>query len=674
MHTRKVDVIDDFHGTLVADPYRWLENSQEPEVQEWVSRQNELTAQFLSTTDVRQAIKARLQELWDYPRTFLPRQAGPWFFYQYNSGLQNQPILCRQEGLTGQREVVLDPNRWSGDGTVAISNFSADEQGRFLAYTISVHGSDRQEIRIRDLERNQDLPEVLKWCRFTNMAWYKDLGFYYNRYPQPGTVPPEDENNYNQIYWHSLGTPQEDDVLVFELPEEKELSFHPSVTWDGEYLVLHVSHGTDDRNGLFYRRLGEGPEFVRLFEPGEAAYHFLGNSGTTFYFATNWQAPRGRIIAVDLTQPGKEHWVEILPEQDGVVDQARYVHGCFVVAFLHNAHSKLCIYDGRGTLVREVELPALGSVEGLWARQDGEEFLFSFTSFLHPTTIYHYDLKGHKLQLFSAASYRFDPEEYQTSQVFYTSKDGTKVSMFLVHKRDLQLDGTNPALLYGYGGFNIAITPFFSPSRLWWLEQGGVYAVANLRGGSEYGEEWHRTGMLEKKQNVFDDFMAAAEWLVEQGYTSRERLVIEGRSNGGLLVSAVLVQRPELFGAVVCAVPVTDMLRFHKFTVGRYWIPEYGNAEANPEHFRFLYKYSPLHNVKPAQYPPTIIVTADGDDRVVPAHAYKLAAALQEAQKGSAPILLRVDTKAGHGHGKPTAKIVEEQSDIYGFLVKVLGM
>ncbi|HOQ73324.1 MAG TPA: prolyl oligopeptidase family serine peptidase [Limnochordia bacterium] len=673
MQTKKVNVVEDYHGTPVADPYRWLEDSGDPEVQVWVERQNALTEAFLQGEDPRPAIKARLQELWNYPRTQLPRRAGSWIFFEKNSGLQNQPVLYRQRGLSGEPKMVLDPNSWSPDGTVAMSNYSVEEGGRFVAYTVSVHGSDRQEIRIRDLEKGEDLPEVLRWCRFTNMAWFRDLGFYYTRYPAPGTVDPGDKSNFNQVYWHALGTDQEEDVLIFELPERKELSFHVSLTWDQQYLLLHVFEGTDRRNGLYYRPLGGEPGFVHLFEPGEASYRFLGSHGSTFYLVTNLEAPRGRIIAVDLKNPGREQWVEILPEQEDVIDQACYISGCFVVSFLHNAHSRLSIYDQSGRYLKDVQLPTMGSVQGLWGRQDEKEFFLSFTSFLHPAAAYHYEFPSGQLKPFGELKLTFDPADYETKQVFYPSKDGTQVSMFLVHKRGLKLDGQNPNLLYGYGGFNIAITPSFSPGRLWWLEQGGVYAVANLRGGSEYGEEWHRAGMLENKQNVFDDFIAAAEWLIENKYTSREKLVIEGRSNGGLLVSAVLVQRPELFGAVVCVVPVTDMLRFHKFTVGRYWVPEYGNAETNPEHFQFLYRYSPLHNAAPGEYPPTIIVTADGDDRVVPAHAYKFRAALQGAQRGAAPILLRVDTKAGHGHGKPTAKIVEEQADIYGFLVKVLG-
>lgn len=672
MQTRKENIIDNFHGTLVSDPYRWLENSGDPEVQEWVAKQNELTQRFLAEDDFRPLLKKRLEELWNYPRTQLPRRVGPWYFYQKNSGLQNQPVLYRQQGLDGEAEVLVDPNQWSDDGTVALSNFSISETGKYLAYTVSAHGSDRQEIRILNLQEREELPEVIKWCRFTNMAWFQDLGFYYTRYPQPGTVDPADENNFNQVFWHTLGTSQASDILVFELPEAKELSFHPSLTQDEKYLLLHVFHGTDSRNGFYYRALGQQPDFVRLFEPGEAAYQFLGSEGSRFYFFTDLDAPKGRIIAVDLERPERENWLEVLPEQEAVIADARYVQGMFVVAFMHNAYSQLRLYNKQGELVEEVELPTMGSIEGLWARENLSEFFFTFTSFLYPAVVFKYDLEARELQPFGEQELKFKPEDFTSTQVFYPSKDGTKVSMFLVHRRDLELNGENPTLLYGYGGFNIPITPSFSPSRILWLEKGGVYAVANLRGGSEYGEEWHRSGMLENKQNVFDDFMAAAEWLVANKYTKPGKLAIEGRSNGGLLVSACLVQRPELFGAVICCVPVTDMLRYHKFTVGRYWIPEYGNPE-NPEHFPFLYRYSPVHNVQPARYPATLVVTADGDDRVVPGHAYKFTAALQEAQLGQEPVLLRVDTKAGHGHGKPVAKVIIEHADIYSFLLKVLA-
>ena len=674
MITRKDSTVDDFHGTLVKDPYRWLENSEDSEVQAWIANQNERTEEFLSSLNMRPGLKKRLFELWDYPRLSLPLKVGSWYFYQKNSGLQNQPVLYRQKGLDGIGEVVLDPNTWSADGTVALSNFSVDEKAKYLAYTVSAHGSDRQEIYIKDLETGENLPDVIKWCRFTNMAWYKNLGFYYSRYPQPGTVAKEDENNYNQVYWHTLGTSQSEDILVYECPESKELGFSPSLTQDLEYLLLHVFHGTDSHNGFYYRRLGQDSSFERLFEPGEATYRFVGNEGSLFYFFTDLDAPKGRIVAIDLKNPGKQNWVEILPEQEDVLSSVRYMQGEFIVEFMHNAYSILRIYEKSGELIRELSLPTIGSVEGLAGKQHQTELFISFTSFLYPPVILHYDLKTGVLRPFAQQELQFNATDYETSQVFYPSKDGTEVSMFLVHKKGLQLDGNNPTLLYGYGGFNIPITPSFSATRLLWLELGGVYAVANLRGGSEYGEEWHKAGMLENKQNVFDDFISAGEWLVANNYTKPARLAIEGRSNGGLLVSACMVQRPDLFGAVICAVPVTDMLRYHKFTVGRYWIPEYGDAENNPEHFKFMFRYSPLHNVQSTNYPATMVVTADGDDRVVPGHAYKFFATLEAAQTGKQPILLRVDTKSGHGHGKPVSKIIEEHTDITAFLVRVFGM
>lgn len=672
MKTRKDNTVDNFHGTLVADPYRWLENS-DSEVEAWVAKQHELTEEFFEPVDPREDLKKRLTELWDYPRAFVPSKVGPWYFYQENSGLQNQPVLYRKKGLDGEAEVVLDPNLWSSDGTVAISNYSLEQGARYLAYTVSASGSDRQEIHIRDLEKRENLDEVIQWCRFTNMAWLNDEGFYYSRYPEPGTVPPEDEVNFSQVYWHTLGTTQDSDVLVFERPDAKELGFSPFLTTDQEYLLMHVRHGTEPRNGLYYKKLGEDGTFVRLLEPGEAAYQFLGNEGSTFFFFTDLDAPKGRIISIDVENPARDNWVEVLAEQDDVISQGRYIDGKFAISFMHNAHSRLRIYAGSGEFVEDIPLPTMGFIESLSGKQEQSEFFISFASFLYPSVNLHYDLKTRTLSSFGEQKLKFNPEEFETSQVFYPSKDGTQVSMYLVHRKGLKLDGDNPCLLYGYGGFNISVTPSFSASRILWLEMGGVYAVANLRGGSEYGDHWHRSGMLDKKQNVFDDFIAAAEWLIANNYTRPQKLAIEGRSNGGLLVSACMTQRPDLYGAVLCIVPVTDMLRFHKFTVGRYWIPEYGDPE-NPDHFAFMYGYSPLHNCKPANYPATLVVTAHGDDRVVPGHAFKFTATLQEAQEGEAPILLRVDTKSGHGHGKPISKIIDEHTDIYGFLKKVFNI
>lgn len=674
MRTRKVDVVEDYHGTAVADPYRWLENAEHPEVKEWVRAQRRLTEGFLGEVRTRGAIKRRLTELWDYPRHSLPRKVGGWYYFETNSGLQNQSVLVRCQELGAKPEVILDPNTWSEDGTVALSGFSPEETGEFMAYTVSAHGSDRQEIRILNLTTGQHLPEVIKYCRFTNMAWHNTKGFYYGRYPKPGTVAPEDENNFNQIYWHQLGTDQAQDVLVYERPDRKELGFFPAITADQNYLTLHVSHGTDRRSGFYYRPLQSDGPFTELLQHGEARYNFLGSVGNNFYFFTDLNAPKGRLVCIDIERPNRKNWREIVAEQEDVILTARLINGHFVVAFMHNAHSLVKLYDLQGEKSQELALPTLGSVQQISGRQNHAEFFLDFTSFLYPTVSLHYDFAAGSLEFFTRQQLKFDPGQFQVKQVFYPSRDGTQVSMYLVHKRGLELNGENPALLYGYGGFNIPITPSFAPSRLWWLEQGGIYAVANLRGGSEYGEGWHQGGMLENKQNVFDDFLAAAEWLIANKYTKPARLAIEGRSNGGLLVSACMVQRPELFGAVICGVPVTDMLRYHKWTVGRYWVPEYGNGEENADHFAFLYRYSPLHNVRKAHYPPTLVVTAEGDDRVVPAHAYKFTAAVQEAQRGTAPILLRVDAKSGHGHGKPTAKVIDEHGDVYSFLQRIFAM
>lgn len=676
MITHREQIVDDYHGFKVVDPYRWLEQYQDSEVQQWVEQQNALTQAFLGqvTKKTIREVQDRLAELWDYPRFYLPAKVGQWYFFRKNDGLQNQPVLYRQHGLSGQPCVVLDPNTWSTDGTVALERYVPNEDGSLVAYTVSESGSDRQVIRIRDLNANQDLPELIKWCRFTSIAWVENRGFFYSRFPEPGTVPPEDENNYNQVYWHQLGTDQADDQLIYEQPEDKELGFSPYVTEDKAYLVLTVYRGTDSRNGTYYRELNSTGDFIHLFDEGEAMYTFLGNNGPTFYFLTDLDAPRRRIIAVNLNQPDRSHWQELIPQQSDVIADACLAGGHFVVSLMHHACSKILLYTKAGEHVKEIALPGLGSVSGISGRASHQEFFFGFTSFTYPSQPFRYDFTNHELTPFGEFKWQFNPNDFVVKQVFYSSKDGTKVPMFVMHKQGLALDGSNPTLLYGYGGFNISVTPSFSPYRILWMELGGVFAVANIRGGSEYGEEWHQAGMLGNKQNVFDDFIAAGEWLIEHKYTSNQRLAIFGGSNGGLLVSACMVQRPDLYGAVVCAVPVTDMLRYHKWTVGRYWVPEYGNAEKNPEDFQYLYQYSPIHNAKPADYPATLITTAESDDRVVPAHAYKLTATLQYAQTGTAPILLRAETKAGHGHGKPTTKIIAEQTDIIVFLLKVFGL
>jgi prolyl oligopeptidase len=673
---KKADVVDEYHGTRVADPYRWLEDPDSPETVAWVEAENQITRGFIDAVPARARIERRLRKLWNYPRYALPRREGDRFFFSKNDGLQNQDVLYWTEGLGGEPRKLLDPNELSPDGTVALNTAAFSRDGRLMAYGLARSGSDWEELQIREVESGKDHKEKLQWTKFPGVAWKPDgAGFWYNRFPSPGTVPAEDQNNYSRVYWHQLGTPQEQDKLVFEMPEKKEWGFSPGITEDGRYLFLYVYHGTDDRNGFYYRDAGAESDFVRLLAPGEARFSPIGNVGSTFYFNTNLDAPRGRVIAIDFRNPTRSNWKEIIPEQADVVSSVLLVNEHFVVQTLRNAHELLKLYDLSGRFVRSVELPALGALAGVSGRQQDSEFFYAFTSFVYPTTIFRYDFKTEKSVVFRSSEIDFDASGYVTRQVFFPSKDGTKVSMFLTHRKTITYDGNNPVLLYGYGGFNIPVLPGFSISRLVWLENGGILAVVNLRGGSEYGEEWHTEGMLGKKQNVFDDFISAAEYLIENGYTRPGKLAANGGSNGGLLVTASMLQRPDLFGAVVAQVPVTDMLRYHRFTVGRYWVPEYGNAETDPEHFKFLYAYSPLHNVKAGvAHPPTLITTADTDDRVVPAHAKKFAATLQAADAGVHPILLRVETKAGHGAGKPTAKILEEQADIWAFLFKVLEL
>jgi prolyl oligopeptidase len=670
------DVADLYHGTRVADPYRPLEDPDSAETRAWVEAENKLTFDYIRSAPQHAKIRARLSELWNYPRYSVPQREGSRYFYTKNDGLQNQAVLYRQESAGGAASVVLDPNTLSPDGTIALASQAYSRDGRILAYGLSSGGSDRQEIRVRDVETGRNYPEVLRWCKFASVAWRHDgSGFFYDRFPEPGSVPREDENNFNRVYWHRLGTPQSEDTLVFGRPDDRELGFSSIVTEDGRYLVLVVYHGTDPRTRIYYRDL-EGPgDVVRLLDDADAMYAPIGNVGTTFYFHTDLAAPRGRIVAIDLGRPQRAAWKEVVAQGTDVVHFAALVHDELVLAYMQDAHDRLEVRRLDGGGARAIALPALGSISGLSGRQHDPEMFVGFTSFLHPGSSFRYDFASRKLEPFRPSELKFDASRYETRQVFYRSKDGTRVPMFLTHRKGIRTDGSNPVLLYGYGGFNISETPAFSVARLVWLEAGGVFAQPNLRGGGEYGESWHQAGMLDRKQNVFDDFIAAAEWLISNGYTRADRLAISGGSNGGLLVAACVIQRPDLFGAVVANVPVIDMLRYHKFTIGRYWVPEYGNAEASPEAFRYLLAYSPLHNIKAGTaYPPILITSADTDDRVVPAHAKKFAAALQAADAGTNPILLRVETRAGHGLGKPVSKQIEESSDMYGFLFKIFGM
>ncbi|HUN66137.1 MAG TPA: prolyl oligopeptidase family serine peptidase [Bacteroidota bacterium] len=671
---RRGDAADTLFGTRVADPYRWMETPDTPELTEWISQENALTTGYLAKIQEWPILKNEIRDHLKYARFTVPQKRGNRYFFSKNDGLQNQNVLYFMTSLSGDPAVLLDPNTLSQDGTVALSTQAFSRDGRYFAYGLSRSGSDREEISVRDVNSGKDMTDLLRWCKFTGIAWSPDnKGFYYDRYPEPGTVPKEDENNYDKVYWHTLGTPQTQDRLIYERPDAKELGFGAIVTDDGKYLFLYVGHGTDAQNRLYYReRSSDGP-FIRLIDTADAGYGFLGNIGPIVYLQTDLNAPHGKIIAVDLDHPDRRNWKDVVPEQADVISSVNLVDRHFVVVYLHDAHNIMKIYALDGTPGRDVALPTLGTANSVSGEQNDKEFFFQFTSFLYPPTVFRYSFEDNTLTVFRKSGINIDPTQFETIQVFAPSKDGTKIPMFLTYQKGIKLDGNNPTILYGYGGFSQNILPSFSSTRLIWLENGGIYASAVLRGGNEYGEEWHKAGMLGKKQNVFDDFIACAHWLIDQKYTSTPKLAIQGGSNGGLLVSACMIQEPHLFGAVIDQVPVTDMLRYQKFTVGRYWTGEYGNAEASADQFRNLYAYSPLHNVKKGTtYPPVLITTADHDDRVVPSHAMKFCATLQEADAGVHPILIRIDTKAGHGGGKPTAKQIEELTDIYTFLFETL--
>ena len=679
---RRSDVVDDYHGTQVPDPYRWLEDPDSPETRAWIDAENRLTAAYLAQIPARAAIGRRLTALWDYPKFGAPFHKGGRYFFFKNDGLQNQAVLYAQSALTAEPTVLLDPNVLSQDGTVALSTLTVSEDGSLLAYGTSSSGSDWEEFHVRDVATARDRADHLRWIKFSGASWTHDgRGFFYSRYPKPtGNDALRAVNRFQKLYYHRLGTDQAADVLVYEQPDQPDWGVNGAVTDDGRYLILTVWLGTDRRNRLYWldlqdaRRPQVQGSIVRMLDGFDASYNFVGNDGLVFYVLTDLDAPRRRLVAIDARRPERDHWREVLPQGADVIDGVQIIHDRFVVNSLHDASSRLRLFSLDGRLERELTLPALGTVSALTGERRDTEMFYAFTSFLYPTTIFRYDFSTAGTSIFKAPTLDFDASRYETEQVFYGSKDGTRIPMFLTHRKGIQLDGSNPTYLYGYGGFNISLTPSFSVGLLVWLEMGGVYAVPCLRGGGEYGEEWHQAGMHEKKQNVFDDFLGAAEYLIAKGYTSPAKLAISGGSNGGLLVGAAMTQRPELFAAALPAVGVFDMLRFHKFTIGWAWVAEYGSADSAPQ-FPYLYAYSPLHRlVAGTYYPATFITTADHDDRVVPGHSFKFAAALQAAQGGSQPILIDIETKAGHGAGKPTNKVIEEQTNRWAFLVKNLGV
>ncbi|HEY5728814.1 MAG TPA: prolyl oligopeptidase family serine peptidase [Anaerolineales bacterium] len=678
-HARTVDQTDDYHGTPVADPYRWLEDVDSPETLEWVKQQNKLTFSILEKIPQRESIKKRMTELWDFAKAWAPYKKGKWYFQERNSGLQNQNVLFVMKSLTSEPRVLLDPNTLSEDGTVALTSFAFSKDGDWLAYATSASGSDWLTWRVRSVETGNDLDDVIEWSKFSEAAWLPDgSGFFYSRYDAPVEGSEFESANYNQkVFFHKLNTSQAEDTLVYERPDNKEWGFQSSLTDDGRYHALVVWQGTDVRNRFFYLDMQGGNKFTELISDLEATYQLVGNDGTRFYFFTNLDAPRGKLIAIDVTSPQKENWQTVIPENKSVLEGVVMVNNQFTALYNEDAHHVLRLFKLDGSPDGEIPFPALGSVVqindlGIHASREEYELFFTFQSFLYPTTVYRYTFETRSVDPIYSPELDFDPSTYETSQVLVTSKDGTQVPMYLTHKKGLKRNGQNPTLLHGYGGFNISTMPAFAVSRLVWLELGGVYASANMRGGGEYGEEWHQGGMFDKKQNVFDDFIACAEWLIEQKITSTPKLSIAGGSNGGLLVGACMTQRPDLFGACIPQVGVMDMLRFHKFTIGWAWVSDYGSPD-DPEGFKTLYAYSPYHNLKSGtSYPATLVTTADHDDRVVPGHSFKFAARLQACQGGDAPTLIRIQTKAGHGFGKPTAIIIEELSDIYAFLAETL--
>ncbi len=675
--TRQSDVVDDYHGVRIADPYRWLEDDNSPETKAWVDAQNTVTFRYLRQIPELPAIRARLMKLWSYERYGVPIKQGGRYFFTRTDGLQNQAVLYTLASLDAAPTVLLDPNTLAADGTVALTSYVASDDGNLLAYGLATAGSDWQEWKVRDVRTGQDLPDLVKWVKFSRASWTKDgRGFFYSRYDEPGEAARLTKANYfHKLYYHRLGTHQSEDQLVYERPDHKDWNFYGVVTDDGRYLVIAASQGSVRKNRVLYKDLQTpGTPVVELLMDFDAEYGFIDNDGSRFWFKTDLAAPRGRVVAIDIARPERSQWNEIIPEGPDALVNVAAVDDRFIASYLRDARSQVRVFALDGSPLGELALPGIGTVSGFYGRRTDAETFYSFTSFTEPGVIYRYEVTAGRSAVFRRPKVDFDPERYETKQVFYASKDGTRVPMFLTYRKGITLDGRNPTYLYGYGGFKISVTPGFSVSRLVWMEMGGVYAVANLRGGGEYGEEWHQAGTKLRKQNVFDDFTAAAEWLIGQRYTSPAKLAIGGGSNGGLLVGAVLNERPDLFGAALPDVGVMDMLRFHTFTIGWAWATEYGSSD-KPEEFAALRAYSPLHNIrKGSRYPATLITTADHDDRVVPAHSFKYAATLQRAQGGTAPILIRIETKAGHGAGKPTSKIIDESADGLAFLVRELGM
>ena len=673
--TKKVDVSDNYFGTTIADPFRWLEDDNSEETKNWVQQQNVVTSTYLSGIPYRDKVKSRLAVLWNYPKYGSPRKEGSYYYFSKNDGLQNQSILYRQAGLNAEPEVFLNPNQFSGDGTVALSGTTFSKTAKFLAYQIARSGSDWQEAVIMDLSTQKLIDDTIKWIKFSGIAWKGDEGFYYSRYPVPdATTKLSKQNQYHKVYYHRIGTLQSQDQLIYEDNEHPLRNVGADLTDDGRFLIISTTEGTSG-NELWVKDLTNAKDnYINLVSGFKTDPDVVDSYGNFLLVKTNQDAPNFKVVLVDPNQSSANNWKTIIPEQPEVLQSVGTGGGYLFCSYLKDASTRVLQYTYEGKLVREIKLPGIGTASGFGGKRSDKSFFYTFTSYTYPPTIFNYDIASGASTLFRKTETAFNSEAYETKQVFFTSKDGTRVPMFITGKKGFSLNGNNPVLLYGYGGFNIPQTPGFSISNAFWLEQGGLYVVVNLRGGSEYGEAWHQAGMLAKKQNVFDDFIGAAEYLIQNNYTRKNLIAIRGGSNGGLLVGACMTQRPDLFKVALPAVGVMDMLRYHLFTIGWAWAVEYGRSD-KADQFPYLLKYSPLHTLKQGtHYPATLITTADHDDRVVPAHSFKFAARLQEAHQGANPVLIRIETKAGHGAGKPTSKQIEEAADIWSFTMHNLGL
>ncbi|MBM3431373.1 MAG: S9 family peptidase [Bacteroidetes bacterium] len=674
--TRKATMQDSYFGTTIADPYRWLEDDNSEETKAWVTSQNQVTNAYLAQIPFRDKVKDRLSVMWNYPKYGSPRQEGDYYYFSKNDGLQNQSVLYRQKELNGKPEVFLDPNSFSKDGTIALAGVSFSKNARYAAYQISSSGSDWQEAIIQDLRTGKQIDDTIRWIKFSGLTWQGDEGFYYSRYPEPDVSSKlSKQNQFHKVYFHPIGTSQQADVLIYEDNEHPLRNVGAGLTEDGRFLFISTNEGTSGNDLRIKDQRKKSSAFIVLVEGFQTEPEVVDHDGRgRLIVKTNQGAPNYKLVLINPSQPAAANWITLVPEKDQILEGVGTAGGYLFCSYLKDASTKVYQYTYEGKLVREIQLPGIGTASGFSGKRKQSTLFYTFTSYTYPPTIFQYNIATGTSNVFRKTETAFSSGDYETRQVFFSSKDGTKVPMFITGKKGFQLNGNNPVLLYGYGGFNISMTPSFSISNAFWMEQGGLYVVVNLRGGSEYGESWHQAGMLGNKQNVFDDFIAAAEYLIDQKYTNRNLLAIRGGSNGGLLVGACMTQRPDLFKVALPAVGVLDMLRYHLFTIGWAWAVEYGRSD-NPDQFPYLLKYSPLHQLKDGvSYPATLVTTADHDDRVVPAHSFKFATRLQEAHRGTAPVLIRIESKAGHGAGKPTSKQIEEAADIWSFVMHQFGM